>query len=368
MRLLQRKNEIVDNVLVLLSVLYHCLSHLPSEGPTAMSTSINDVMLKSLCEKFAVKQPEHVSPFLDTTSKAILQALNIENKENTISIAALFNIESVAQNIKAFDNLYQSAHISEEIDERMFLNNDTRPLSPYMLSPFQRQSNNCIKTPRKPTDAFQSGQVHNAKRILNYESISTPNESVVKEFNSLADYQKVITMKKMMMSPYTPTPIAATPITRAMENNNWCLEYVSKVRAFDLTNLPPNIIKILTKYLGTAADPRKNKITSDTFVCFEKITKFTKNSKLIMQFYLRTIEELWNLEEKSQNSDLKPLIENDEFYRSVFVASAESVFYIHNETQLTIEKLLELYELPAFSFWKIINGFLRADQHVIALI
>ena len=360
----------MDNVLILLSVLYHCLNYLPSnvqcnilteEGQTLSKESI----LTTLCEKFSVKQHEHANSFIESTSKIILQIANSDNKENA-NIGGIFNFENLPSNCKLFDNLYQSVHSNEEIDERMFLNNDTRPLSPYMVSPFQsqRQTNVCVNTPRKPSDGFQIAQAHNSKRILNYENISTPTESVVKEFNSLADYQKVITMRKMMMSPYTPTPIAATPITRAMENNNWCGEYTNKMKSYDQNNLPPSIIKYLAKYSGANFEARKNTLANGISKCIDKVSQFTKRAKMILQFFLRTIDELWSLEERSQSSDIKPLIENEEFYHSVFVASAESIFYINNETVLSIEKLLELYELTSFSFWKIINCFIRIDPSV----
>ena len=68
----------------------------------------------------------------------------------------IFNNEFLAQNFRKLDVYYQQKLTLEELDERHFINTDTRLQTPLKMSPFARNiSRNLPQTPKKDADDLE---------------------------------------------------------------------------------------------------------------------------------------------------------------------------------------------------------------------
>jgi len=166
-------------------------------------------------------------------------------------------------------------------------------------------------------------------------------------------------------SPYPTVKIQATPITRAMEMNNWLHEQVSKAKIQE-NGLTPEYSRFMQK---VATSLPKMKDLLDAFI--NKISSIldvpregrpgTKVNQ-IKCMYFRIVEELVISEEKaSKTGDVTNILQSVDFHKGVLVAAAETTLFVHNSTVLMFDEILDLVEISAFDFWKLLPSFLRFD-------
>lgn len=159
-------------------------------------------------------------------------------------------------------------------------------------------------------------------------------------------------------SPYPTIKIKATPITRAMEMNNWLHEQVTRVKLLE-NGLTAEYFRLMMKVPQAFT---KAKALFDQ--CIEKLTnslRHHKESKVgkvhqIKCLYLRLTEEILKIE-LSKATDISTLIQSEDFHKGVFVVAIEIVLFIHSSTNLMLEETLELINTSAFDFWRLIALF-----------
>ena len=86
---------------------------------------------------------------------------------------------------------------------------------------------------------------------------------------------------------------------------------------------------------------------------------YGKDMKLLS---FRVLDELLIKEQKtSRISDFTKILTKDIFLKSVLMCATECIFFIGNVRLLQANDILDVINLKAFDFWRILNSFLKFD-------
>lgn len=108
-------------------------------------------------------------------------------------------------------------------------------------------------------------------------------------------------------------------------------------------------------------------LLSDKDAAKAPINQKTLNDKhnQIVNLYLKVLEDLLLQEEKKpKESDGLEILKTDAFHKALIACSIETSFFINNTSNITFVRLLELCEIEAFDFWRIIGNFAKFDQQM----
>ncbi len=161
-------------------------------------------------------------------------------------------------------------------------------------------------------------------------------------------------------------------MTRALEMYNWLSEKV-KVK-----KTPSGLTTSIEKYIGTLGEKYKDAIVSRANNIVTKVLSFEKdhsdasNQKKmkdkhnqIVNLYLRVLEDLLIQEEKKTKSpNYFEILTNENFHKALIACSIETVNFVMNSTNISFTKLLEICEVQAFEFWRIIGSFVKFDPQM----
>jgi hypothetical protein len=396
--ILHKKNDIVESACLLIAVVSFMLSHCPhtivcvqeeGAGKTpplpALGPERHGEIVKQLCEIFKLANQEVVVTIEEALGRMLqqlkdLDALRCASAERH-NFAGVFEPERIALSIKRLGAQYQQQITPDELDERIFVSSETKITTPLKFTPFARQGGaNKAGTPAKPdpnadpaNGTCAARQLRASKRMLTYEGPGPGKENVTltTKLNEIKFSQYVT------QSPYNAIKLpAATPITRAMEMNNWLQDHVSKAQLCDgsfptmarlLPLLPDTFGQALKGALESTFKKLGTALGNDKSACDEDASKIGKGdvkSQRIRCMYSRIAEELLCVEEKKATAgvaELLPIVQNTKFHKAVIATATEVVLFVHNSMALRFEQILELCELSAFDFWKLIRPFLKFD-------
>lgn len=86
---------------------------------------------------------------------------------------------------------------------------------------------------------------------------------------------------------------------------------------------------------------------------------YGKDAKILA---MRILDELLAKEQKqSQITDFSKILTKEIFLKSVLVCSIETIFFIGNVKMMQVEDILNVINLKAFDYWRILNSFLKFD-------
>ena len=81
--------------------------------------------------------------------------------------------------------------------------------------------------------------------------------------------------------------------------------------------------------------------------------------------YIKVLEELLIQEtKKTQDSEGLEILRCDTFHKALIACSIETIFFVNNSSNVNFVKLLELCEIEAFDFWKVIGSFAKFDPQM----
>ena len=90
--------------------------------------------------------------------------------------------------------------------------------------------------------------------------------------------------------------------------------------------------------------------------------KIKDKSSQIMNLYFKALEQLLLKEEKkTSNPQYHLILENENLHRALIACSIETVSFVNNCTDVSFLKLLQICEIQAFEFWRIIPNFVKFD-------
>lgn len=85
----------------------------------------------------------------------------------------------------------------------------------------------------------------------------------------------------------------------------------------------------------------------------------------IIAVYFKVLEELLIQEEKKIHSqNFADILQNEQFHRALIACCIETTFFVNNYSAVSFVKLLELCDVQAFEFWRIITSFSKFDPHM----
>ena len=349
--ILNKRNEIVECACLLVSTLSIVLNQLKGDSKEDISN-----LRKVLCEAFKMKSEDSVIEMEGIIAKMITEVMG-----RNITLKEMFEPDRVHLIIKKMNSQYQQRLQLDEIDERIFVVSEMKIKTPSKFMPFARQGMaNRLFTPFKPDDTdCAAKRLKTSKRTLTYENNSSTKTNV----NFATKLKEIKFEHYPSQSPYTVSKLpAATPITRAMEMNNWLQEHILKC-VISENGLSPTLSEFVSysaiKPLIESLDNILIKLSSALGI--EKNQTQIKSSD-IKALYFRIIDSLIGIEEKqSAKSDITKLLFNMEFHKGVIVTSTEIMLFVYNSMAIQFEEILGLCEIDPFQFWKLILPFLKFD-------
>ncbi len=365
--ILKGRDEIVESACLLIVVLTVVIVNRPesvafSKVPDGDSKAVK----RFLCDMFKLKSQEAVDALMDSfvnhlqiLSSGVLKG--DELKENSVDgCNKLFHRDSLELNILKLNAAYQQTAALDGIDDRSFIASETRIRTPVKLTPFARQGEaNRLATPRRAKDMEECDLARRdlgpCKKILTYSGRVRVDSRVTLNTN----FQE-IKFSKYAASP-CPTAqfTAATPITRAMEINNWLLDHIRKVR-LGTDGLTPELSRMFEKAGETATNIRRK--MDENIERIGKALGYEHHTNQIRCMHYRILEELLLAEERGRkDANLSTVLQTESFHKGVLVAATETTLFVHNSVSLMFEEILDLVQLSAFDFWKLLPSFLRFD-------
>ena len=221
-----------------------------------------------------------------------------------------------------------------------------------------------------------------SQRILNYDKMDFSNKSKNKKNPTII--KSNINFSKMQKSPYQmKNVIQATPMTTAMELYYWLNDKYNlrpiykngklidneiqenKELVFFFENLnAQNYVRIIKDCVFKFID---DIIDKEVELNFKKKKNNREERKNIMvNFYFSILEDFIKREKKVQNLNLKKIISDTNFHKSLIVCVAETVFFILNISHVDVIILIQAVKLEAFEFYKE-NFFILNYENLIPL-
>jgi len=90
--------------------------------------------------------------------------------------------------------------------------------------------------------------------------------------------------------------------------------------------------------------------------------KIREKHTQIVNLYLKVLEELLSQEEKKiKDSDTQEILKSDNFHKALIACCVETTFFVNNTSGVSFVRLLDICDVEAFEFWKIIANFVKFD-------
>jgi len=315
-------------------ITYPALEQFKAQNPECTPEDVDSFIFQTLCAILNAGEPDIARSQADSV-RQILEDFKIQRTIRCFPDATEFEGMLEARfmifNLSKLREKYHHRLEPGEFDERHFLTRDTKieAETPFKLTPFLRQG---------PINRSKSQLA--SQRVLNYDNCTKI---------SMGTKLKDITLnpKNMPQSPYSlKTMPHATPITRAMEMNNWLERFVGQ----ELN---------LTYYLESCKDNPSQSIHRVAEEIASKVVSTTRAHKLV-KFFLRILNETLKHWEKTRGSaDMGDILHNEKFIRSLMACCVEIFVFIHNISSFKFKKVLATCHITPFDFWKNINTMLE---------
>lgn len=341
--LLNRRTEVVDCSFILISTLHFTLTRYPFP-PSNPYLSLNSSALLSILSGFLKTQAKYVEPYLEKivteVRSLVQQRWVVKTTSDVVIFADIFGKrEKNEQIVKDLSRFYERKLQAEDMDEREF------------LKPGKIVMSNKEKVPLTPFS----------------------RQKVVE--NRLAHWDPAQSSPCLGGSK-TSSASALTPMTQAMQMNNWLASVTDSVSGVSLTQ------PILTFCQMCETDPEALISThiETSITRLEKVFKGKKiglkgedktesesNSKVIIviKLYLHLLHLMLDTEQRTNSkANFSLILPNLSFHRSLLASSLEAVLYLHNISSISFEEILSICQINAFDFWKIITSFCNVDKHM----
>ena len=352
-----------------------------------------------------LKNPEVISNFLieknqdnslsnELIKEEVYKILNIKKLKNLNTMYKNFqtfvknlqekNILNTDWNIpsklyNSYQNLklnYQEELNLNQIDLTFFLTDRANT----QMTPFLKQAHLYRKNKfTLPNHKMKS------QRILNYDNMNFSNKTNKAQKKKMPTVIKSnINFSKMQKSPYQmKNLVQATPMTTAMELYYWLNDKYNLRPIYKNLKLIDDEIennKELTFFFDNLNAQNYCRIIKDCILKFidniidkeielnsKKKKKYREERKEIMiNFYFSILEDFIRREKKAKNLNLKKIILDINFHKSLIVCIAETVFFILNISHVDIIILIKITQLEAFEFYKE-NFFVLNYENLIPL-
>lgn len=328
---------------------------------------VYDLALRSLDREIVALQPPYVNelcmilkanfdqaaPWVERIQGLLneyLQNGSICSKNSTAE--GVFSSSVLHKNLALLSELYQTGLTQEDFDERDLI----------LLK-------NKIRTPQKPR-CLRFNKPHEIiGKVLRWDE-NTIGPSIASKLHEVS---------LPPPSPFIPPP---TPMSMAMELNNWFVDLIES------NELPfENLLKVAAEFAFNIFKIRTSDMLASTQKIFEqrKIgTKASLGQQFINEYFevqevlikpsdtqnsrIEELSKFYNLviakiltKELGKGADINEFLLNEDFQRGIFTCCLEALLYLHSVVSVNFEEVLDIGGASPFDFWKVINSFSQFD-------
>ncbi|OMJ83528.1 hypothetical protein SteCoe_15560 [Stentor coeruleus] len=327
-RLSTNSNDLVENAHLILSVLYIILQNLPE----TVSFANNDAF------DFLIKQ------FNAESEQAQEAICSVEGFIQGMISAGLLRISSEKTIFDGIFSEYLAANMLKLAD--FYISS----LSPLDISEIEFLKKAQPRTPVKHTRQRKNNVELKSKRIISWD-----NEPETDIKSKLGDIP-------VQSSPYSH---AFTPISSAMELNNWLREVYKKTSLSQIPILLQEYDSLANFSVYAKIEAYRNKLASiqldkENLPSIIQETSTGKDkSEHILKLYVYTLHGMIKNEQKRQGN-LSTLYSNENFHQATFACCIECIINAYG-LNINFDQVLSIADVSVFEFWKLITTFVQFD-------
>jgi Retinoblastoma-associated protein A domain/Retinoblastoma-associated protein B domain len=334
-RLICPSNDLVQCAHLMLGVLNFVLFHLPSTVSFSVSKDPFEFLVKIFNgnPEQAAEAAYDVENFVrDLKENEILRS----NSGETMNFDGIFSASHYVYNFNKLAEYYSRSLKEFSINEIEFIKK-AQPRTPIKNSRH-----------RKPNAELKS------KRIISWE-----NEV------SEADIKTKLGEVPVAASP---SQNSFTPMSSAMELNNWVREVVKKTSLSQIPILLQEYNSLSNFSIYAKIEAYRNKLSS---VLIEKenlpsmlqeYSNTKSKTESILKMYVYSIHGMIKNEQKRQGN-LSILYNNENFHQATFGCCVESIVFCYG-ISFDFHQVLDIADVSVFEFWKLITTFVQFDSKI----
>ena len=322
-------SDLVENACLILGVLKFVLTHLPS----TISFSAGD------CLDFLVRL------FNGNLEQASESCIAVE--EFLVNLKQCEILRSNSVDPTNFEGVFSASHYHYNLNR--LIEHYLQSSSHLVLSETEFIKKNQPKTPVKLSRNRKTNLELKSKRIITWEQES---EASIK--SKLGE----------MPVPSSPSQNSFTPMSAAMELNNWLRDILKRTSLNQIPILLQEYDSLANFSVYAKIESFRNKLSS-VFVEKENLpilpesTANKSKTESILKLYVHSLHGMIKNEQKRQGN-LSNLYGNENFHQAAFACSIECVVFYYG-LNLNFEQVLDLAEVSVFEFWKLITTFMQFD-------
>ncbi len=167
--------------------------------------------------------------------------------------------------------------------------------------------------------------------------------------------------------PSSPCPNSFTPMSSAMELNNWTREILKKTSITQIPSLLAEYDTLSNFSVYAKIEAYRNKLLS-VMVDKENLPTIVPEpqnpskgkTENVLKLYVYSLNGMLKNEQKRQGN-LTALYTNENFHQATFACCIECVVFTYG-LNLNFEQVLAIAEVSVFEFWKLITTFVQFDN------
>lgn len=362
---LQQSSDVVETTNLLIAVLAQVTTLFPSSITTAVA---QEQTLEFLCTQVKCRNAVVLTAVAQVEALLIqLCAQEVIRTSSPSKLEGLFTSAHIPYNLQKLNQTYSELLTPENIDERDFISTCHKVGTP-------------IKQPRVLTPFAKHGSATSrplpSHRVIKWDE----TEAQLNLDSNLKDFSVRSLTQQTLMSA------VATPVTLAMEMNNWLHDLVEMVTVEgviprtlveplrtkgkevvvrDVWNTLGSELAVKCKEVGVGAVSAR-----ETSFIEQHFSSLTSSMQLLSQEYLFSnskvdlIIKLCGVMLEKMLIARTELDLNEAFLRGLVACSTETAFFLHNITAIDFEQVLELCRCTAIDFWNVLSFFGQVDPRM----
>jgi len=360
---LQQSSDVVESTNLLIAVLAQVASLFPSSVTIAVS---QEQTLEFLCAQVKCRNAV-VFPAVAQVEALFTQlhAQEVVRTNSSDKLDGLFTSAHIPYNLQKLNQAYSELLSPGHIDERDFISTCHKVGTP-------------IKQPRVLTPFAKHGPARSlpSHRVIKWDEA----EAQLSLDSNLKDFSVRSLTQQTLMSA------VATPVTLAMEMNNWLHDLVKMVGMDGVvprtlgetlrTKGREGVVREVWNSLGSSLAQKCKEVgvgaVSAKEVSFieQHFSSLTSSFQLLSQEYLFSnskvdlIMKLCGVMLEKMLTSRSELDLSEAFLRGLVACSTETAFFLHNITALDFEQVLELCQCTAIDFWSVLSLFMEVDPRM----
>lgn len=328
-RALNPSADLVENACIMLGVLYFVLTHLPSTISFSASADAFDFLIKLFnCN---AEQATEFCNEIDLFFEFLKQSEIIRaNSGDPRSFEGIFSASHYHFNFNKLSEYYLQVASQYGICETEFIKKN-QPKTPVKIA---RHRKNNVELKSKRIICWDQDDTNLKTKLGDVPIINSPNQN------------------------------SYTPMSTAMELNNWLRDIFKRTSLAQLPSLLMEFDSLTGSSLLARLENYRNKLLSvliekENVPMLQETTGNKSKAESILKLYVYSLLGMIKNEQKRQGN-LSTLYANENFHQAALACSIKTIVFYYG-LNLTFEQILEIADVSVFEFWKLITTFAQFD-------